>query len=181
MKTQEFRFGTVLGLGLLLLVAAGAQAEILLTPGDFHPPSPETMPCDHRGILLPRTESAEPTATTIPFPEALRGAGQIKVTVYFIPEDPELTGDICLCARTSSDSPGEEAFQGADYASLPQTVDSEWGEDWLGSSEIIIPGYMREGEIIHIGIYRDIDQSFQDTYPGGVWFTAVKLEAIASS
>jgi hypothetical protein len=37
------------------------------------------------------------------------------------------------------------------------------------------------GDILHIAIYRDTHDSLQDTYPGGVWFTAIKVEAVSSS
>jgi hypothetical protein len=178
MNSHTVGTSVLIGVGLLLTLAAVAQAEILLTPGDFHPPNPDLMTRDHRGILFTRGESWEPTATTIPFPEELRGASEIRITVYFIPEDSDLEGEVCICALVSSTSPGEEAFVGENYCPIPQHVDSSWGSDQLGSSEIITPGTMSEaGELLHIGIYRDTNASFQDTYPGGVWFTAIKVEA----
>ncbi|MCK4413959.1 MAG: T9SS type A sorting domain-containing protein [Candidatus Eisenbacteria sp.] len=178
MNSHIARTSVLLGVGLVLILASVAHAEILLTAGDFHTPRPDLMTRGYRGILFTLGESWEPSATTIPFPDELRGVPEIRITVYFIPEDPHLVGDVCLCARISSDSPGEEAFVGEDYCSNPQQVDPEWGDDQLGSSEIITPGYLRsEGELLHIAIYRDINESFQDTYPGAIWFSAIKVEA----
>jgi hypothetical protein len=182
MNRRDVRTSVLLAAGLLLL-AAGAQAEVLLTPGDFHPPHPDMMTRGYRGILLTRGESWEPTATTIPFPQELRGAPELKITVYFVPEGVDVAGDVCICAQVSSASPGEPVFMTESYCPVPQQVDSGWGIDQLGSSEIITPGFMSQaGDLLHIAIYRDTDDgSLQDTYPGAVWFTAIKVEAWATS
>ncbi len=97
------------GLVAVFIMAAlfgTAQAETILTPADFHNPNPESMTHGRRGVLFTRADSWEPSATTIPFPEELRGAAEITITVYFIPAALDVEGEVCFCAMVSSDSPG---------------------------------------------------------------------------
>lgn len=178
MNPSDYPKSGLVGVFILLVLMGAARADVFLTPADFHNPHPESMIHGSRGVLFTRGESWEPSATAIPFPHELHGASEIIITVYFIPAALDVEGDVCFCAGVSSDSPGEPAFGGETYCSIPETVDSEWGDDWLGSSEIITPGYMSEGgELLYIALSRDTNETPEDDYPGDVWFCAMRIRA----
>ena len=159
-----------------LLWTSVCAADVLITPGDFGPPSP-VMQYGMEGLLLTNPESSAHSHTQFAYPSDLVGAATLEIKIYFLP-DSSIPGDVDFSLVLSTHNVGDH-FTGPPYFGVtgepPVPVSSSTTIYCQTFTTLSIP---EERELFSIAIARNLGTS--DDYPTGVYLHAVTVRDVSA-
>jgi hypothetical protein len=162
----------------VLMVSVSASGQTVFTAGDIMPGSPDVMLYHNEGLLFTNPESWIVSTLAFPYPDDWAGAFNIKLTIYFIPDDVTVA-DVDFYALIDSYDVGDQYNLGG-FGSLvdPPPVPVGGLANHVFAQEFFFsPPPQKELAAFFLS-RRMLGGSPSDTYPTGVYVHAIKVETV---